>query len=179
MNYTEFQALTVIGNVDPNTQIEALSGGTPFIFKSQKNQLGDYGGLGAAGQARKVQEKGTELRHKVHFQRRITIVTDFGPPVVEHNMEYPQGVIKLYVAEYDLLTSDPRTDERLEFPVRVGKDKLKNSKQNADGAVQSFDADGNVISTLPVGDNYQPGPNASRDDDAAHDIINHGGKWEI
>lgn len=140
MNYTDFNALPVIAP----SGVGLLTAGDYFLFPGQEKQKGDYG-------ANKSQRgEGTELRHKVHYQRKVDPIDAYGIT----------GPDVGYVSEYDLLESDPTTNET-RSGVRLGKNKLDDSAPGA------------------TGDNYQDGPNASRDDDAAHDVINQGGKWVI
>jgi hypothetical protein len=172
MNYTDFQALPVIsaGNIPIDTQIAALTTGDYFLFESQEWQKGDYGVNPSQ------RGEGTELRHKVHYQRKVAAPTTRSNGNVKdydaYGVSNPSSGV-LYVSEYDLLESDGRTAET-RAAVRVGKDKLEQT--GADWDTSTFPE---TLRTDQSGDNYQDGPNASRDDDAAHDVINGGGKWTI
>lgn len=86
MNYTDFQALPVVSAGTMVADITALSPGDDFLFESQVWQKGNF--------TRAERGKGTELRHKVHFQKRIA------------DMEYPQGVVKQFIPQYAVLESD-------------------------------------------------------------------------
>jgi len=99
MKYTDFQNLLVI--TSGNSEIAGLAAGTYFLFSAQEWQKGDYGvGNSQAG-------KGTDLRHKVHYQRKVDPIDSYG--IV--------GPAVGYVAEYDVLEDDYQGTES-KTPVR-------------------------------------------------------------
>lgn len=162
MKYTDFQALTVISG--GQAQIDGLAAGTYFLFESQEWQKGDYGVNPSQ------RGEGTELRHKIHYQRKVDPIDSYGIT----------GPAVGYVPEYDLLEADITSDETLTV-VREGKDKLEDTKTFSAGPERDGSGPRLTGTSLPGGNNYQPGPNASRDDDVQPDKLksNSKGQWTI
>jgi len=162
MKYTEFQALPVIPKATQTADIAALSAGEYFLFESQAWQLET---LPVSGGGMHV-----DLRHKIHYQRKTDPIDSYGIT----------GPACGYVPEYGILEADVTSDETLTV-VREGKDKKVDEKTFSAGP--EFEGGGPRLTgtTLPGGDNYQPGPVAGRDDDVQPDKLkaNSKGRWTI
>lgn len=102
IKYSDFQALPVLAT---NTLIAALSAGELFLMPSQEWQKGAYG----VGNSQNG--KGTDLRHKVHYQRKVDPIDAYGVT----------GPACGYVPQYDVLESDDRANET-KTAVRRGQD---------------------------------------------------------
>jgi len=107
MKYTDFQNLVVLsaGVQTEAEQIAKLSAGDYFLFSSQEWQKGGYvagSGQGAStGAASGTLRKGTDRRHKVHYQRKVDPIDAYGIT----------GPAVGYVPEYDVLESDNIANE--------------------------------------------------------------------